>query len=63
MKHANLPKISCEENQNKFNESNKLRCRVFEAENIIVPIHHLLEGCPGSFPQFGDPVGIVLYYQ
>lgn len=46
----------------KINLTKAIHC-VFEAENIIVLIHRLLKGCSGSFPQFGDAVGIVLYYQ
>lgn len=62
-KDANLHKISYEENENKLSQSCKLRCWVFEAENIMVLLHHLLKGCPSSFSQAGDDLGIVLPYQ
>lgn len=41
IKHANLPEISYEENQNKLNHSNKSRSSVFEADNIPELIQHL----------------------
>lgn len=60
VKHANLPKLVMK--KTKINLTKAIHS-VFEAENIIVLIHCLLKGCSGSFPQFGDAVGIVLYYQ
>lgn len=63
LKHANLHKISYEENENKLSQSCKLRCWVFDAEITMVLFHHLLKGCPSSFPQAGDDVGTVVPYQ